>query len=381
VGWAIAELGYDTRGFAAPRSIRGMSLAFRNAILSSINVRAALRKVDLVKAWFAAIVVMTAASLPLSAVLSSAATRQSSSPAPAQAAPFQVPPDALAALDQTYTGNPREAIRIAREIEKSQPDSALGYVLENEARWSVIYCASCEIKWGMVDGWKRPKTTAKNAAGEVEDDAYVVAADHALELAQASIARTNTAADHLYAGMANAQKARLFGLRDETRATARTAVAARAEFLKAIEIDPQMADATAGLGLYNYYVDSLSSVVKVLRFFMGIPGGSKQEGLKQLEDGMQRGVLMKATARFYLAKNLRTYDLEYARAAGYLAPLLEQYPQNPTFALIMANLEIEQGQRDAAAKRLHAIATMPISDPDCAARSRKLAAEMLTATR
>jgi hypothetical protein len=356
-----------------------MSLASRNAILSSIHVRAAPRKVDLVKVLFAAIVVVTATSLPLSAVLSGAAARQPASAV--QAAPFQVPPEALAAVDQTYSGNPREAIRIAREIEKKQPDSALGYVLENEARWSVIYCASCEIKWGMVDGWKRPKTAAKNAAGEVEDDAYVAAADRALELATASISRTNSAADHLYAAMANAQKARLFGLRDETRATAKTAVAARTEFLKALEIDPQMADATAGLGLYNYYVDSLSSIVKMLRFFMGIPGGSKQEGLKQLEDGMQRGVLMKVTARFYLAKNLRTYDLEYARAAGYLAPLLQEFPQNPSFALIMANLEIEQGQRDAAAKRLQAIATMPISDPDCEARSRKLAAEMLAATR
>ena len=377
-----AESGYDTRGFAAPFCpIRGVSLACRNAILSPKNVRAAPRKVDLVKVLLAAIVVATATSMLSSVALSTAAVRQSASPAAAQAAPFQVPPEALAALGQTYSGNPREAIRIAREIEKSQPDSALGYVLENEARWSVIYCASCEIKWGMVDGWKRPKTTAKNAAGEVEDDAYVAAADRALELATASIARTNSAGDHLYAAMANAQKARLFGLRDETRATAKSAVAARAEFLKALEIDPQMADASTGLGLYNYYVDSLSSVVKVLRFFMGIPGGSKQEGLKQLEDGMQRGVLMKATARFYLAKNLRTYDLEYARAAGYLAPLLQQYPQNPTFALIMANLEIEQGQRDAAAKRLQAIAAMPISDPDCAARTQKLAAEMLTATR
>jgi Tetratricopeptide repeat len=344
-----------------------------------VKIRAAPRKATLVKALLAAIVVMTATSLPLSVVLSHAEARQSATPAPA--VPFQVPPEAVAALDQTYAGNPREAIRIAREIEKKQSDSALGYVLENEARWSVIYCASCEIKWGMVDGWRRPKTTAKNAAGEVEDDAYVAAADRALELATASIARTNSAADHLYAGMANAQKARLFGLRDETRATAKFAVAARTEFLKALEIDPQMADASAGLGLYNYYVDSLSSIVKMLRFFMGIPGGSKVEGLKQLEDGMQRGVLMKVTARFYLAKNLRTYDLDYARASGYLAPLLQQYPQNPSFALLMANLEIEQGQREAAAKRLQAIAAMPIYDPDCAARTKKLADEMLAATR
>ena len=346
-----------------------------------MNIRAGRRKAIPVKILLAVFLVVTAGSLPSSLVSSHAALRQTASTAPAQAVPFQVPPEAIASLEQTFSGNPREAVRIAREIERTRPDSPLGYILEGEARWSVIYCASCEMKWGMVDGWKRPKTSAKNAAGEVEDDAYMAASDRALELALASIARTNTAADHLYAGMAYAQKARLFGLRDETRATARGAVAARTEFLKALEIDPQMADATAGMGLYNYYVDSLSSVVKVLRFVMGIPGGSKKEGTSQLEEGMRRGVLMKATARFYMAKNLRTYDLDYPRGAGYLAPLLEQYPQNPTFALLMANLEIEQGQRDAAAKRLQAISAMPIADPDCAARTRKLAAEMLTSTR
>jgi hypothetical protein len=295
---------------------------------------------------------------------------------PAQS--LKVPPEATAALDKIYSGDPDAAIPMARALETTYPTSALGFVIEGEARWTTIYCTMCEIKWGMVDAWKRSKSVVLKANGENEDDAYMAVADKAIELALAGIARSNNAPDHLYAGMGYALKARLFGLRDENRATARAAVAARQEFIDALALDPQMADATAGLGLYNYYVDSLSSIVKVLRFFMGIPGGSKQEGIRQLEDGATNGVLMKVNARYYLARNFRTFDLDYARGAQYMAPLVEQYPRNPAFQLMMANLEMELGQNAAASSRLHALMTLAIADPLCAARARQVATELLS---
>ena len=117
-----------------------------------------------------------------------------------------------------------------------------------------------------------------------------------------------------YAGMAYALRARLTGLRGERRATAKAGVRAREHFLRALELDPGMTDAYTGIGLYNYYVDTLSAMAKVLRFFMGIPGGDKNEGIRQLQLAAQSGTVTRAGARFYLAKNLRTYDLDYARS-------------------------------------------------------------------
>jgi tetratricopeptide (TPR) repeat protein len=266
---------------------------------------------------------------------------------------------------------------MARDMERANPDSPLGYLLEGEARWSLIYCAACEMKWGMVDAWKRSKSTQVWADGENHDDAYMAATDKAIELALAGIARTNNATDHLYAGMGYALKARLLGLRDESRAVAKVAVAARQEFLDALALDPQMADATAGLGLYNYYVDSLSGIVKVLRFFMGIPGGSKQDGIRQLEEGANNGVLMKVIARFYLAKNLRSFDLDYARAAATMKSLVEEYPRNPAFLLMMGNLELEQGHTAEAEKTLRSVGDLEIRDEECRERARRVAGEML----
>jgi hypothetical protein len=297
--------------------------------------------------------------------------------APACCAQSVVLSDAASnALNKIYSGDPDAAIPLAQELERERADDPLGYLIEGEARWSILYCAACEIKWGMMDAWKRDKNTIA-ADSESANATYMAAADKAIDLAQKRVAASNAAIDHLYAGMGYALKARLYGLHAEGRAVARAGVSARQEFMKALEIDPKMADAEAGLGLYNYYVDSLSTYVKVLRFFMGIPAGNKQLGIQQLEAGAKDGVLLKVTARFHLAKNMRNFDFEYARAAGYLAPLVEQYPQNSIFLLLYANLNLELGRTPIAEKYLRDASALSVPNPDCAARTRLLASQFL----
>jgi predicted Zn-dependent protease len=106
---------------------------------------------------------------------------------------------------------------------------------------------------------------------------------------------------------------------------------------------------------------------------MGIPGGDKQEGIRQLKIAMNDGPLTAVEARFYLAKNLRTYDLQYAQAADVLTPLVQEYPTNPTFALLMGNLEGELGHNESAAEYYRAATQVPPSDAACAARVAQLA--------
>ncbi len=161
-------------------------------------------------------------------------------------------PEAAHAIDQIYSGNPDAAIATAHNIESEQPQSPVGYLLEGEADWWKVYCAACEIKWGMLDAWKRPKAR--------EDEAYFGLADKAISLARDQLAKSDTAEMHVYAALGLALKARLYALRDDKRATARAGVAGRAEFVRALQLDPDMADATAGLGLYNYYIDTLSAI-------------------------------------------------------------------------------------------------------------------------
>ena len=301
--------------------------------------------------------------------------------APARAGEIKLPPEAVQAMDKMYSGDPDAAITILRNLEQSQPENPLAFLLEGEARWWKIYCANLEIKYGMIDAWKRGK--------KPEDEAFLLLADKVVDLAHAQIAKSDTADMHFYAGMGFALKVRLEVLRGENRAVAHYGVAARAEFLRALELDPQMADATAGLGLYNYYVDSLSTTVKILRFFMGIPGGSRTEGIREMQIGIDRGVLTPVEMRFHLARNLRTFDYQYERAILAAQPLVERYPGNPVFLLLLGNLNAEMGRPVKTAEYLQAalnVASQPAaadccsacpSCPTCSTRVREIAKAFL----
>jgi tetratricopeptide (TPR) repeat protein len=280
-----------------------------------------------------------------------------------------LPPNAGKAVQDIYAGDPEAAIAAAQTYEKERPDDPFAYLLEAEARWWQAYCRQSEIRYGMLDVWELPK--------EPENPPYLDAARRAVSLAQALLAKSDTAKANLYAGMGYALEARIYGLRGARMDTARSGVKAREHLLKALQLDPQLADADTGLGLYNYYVDTLSPIVKLLRFFLGIPGGSKQQGMQQLRAAMEHGFLTAVEARFYLASNLRTYDHNYAEALEVAQPLVRQYPENPIFLLLVANLELELGRREQAAETLARIRKVKTDDAACVSRAEQLGRELM----
>ncbi len=104
--------------------------------------------------------------------------------APAWAGTIALPPEARQAMDAIYGGDPDAAIPIARAVQREHPEHPLGYLLEGEALWWKRYCATCEIKYGMVDAWKRGKFP--------EDDAYLAVADKEIAAAEALLAKSES---------------------------------------------------------------------------------------------------------------------------------------------------------------------------------------------
>lgn len=284
-----------------------------------------------------------------------------------------LPPKAMQALDKIYSGDPDAAIAMARDIEQAQPDHPLGYLIESEAKWWKRYCAACEIKYGILEAWKRSK--------EPDDGDYLALTGKVTTLAEAQLAKSDTAEMRTYAGLGWALQVRVYALRGENRAAAHAGVNARTEMLAALKIDPEMADATAALGIYNYYVDTLSPIVKLLRIFMGIPGGDKQLGIKQMEIGMNQGSFLAVDIRFILARSLRTYDQKYEEALSDAEPLAARYPQNPIFMLLLGNLNMELGRNPKAQEYFYAVQKTSIPDSACAARMHDLASIFLASLR
>ncbi len=295
------------------------------------------------------------------------------SAAQALASGITLPPEAQRALDKIYEGDPDAAILIAHDIEQARPDHPLGYLIEGEAKWWKRYCAACELKYGILEAWKHTK--------DPDDSAYLALTGKVTTLAETQLAKSDTAEMHTLAGLGWALQVRVYALRGENRAAAHAGVSARSEMLTALKLDPEMADATAALGIYNYYVDTLSPLVKLLRIFMGIPGGDKQVGVNQMTIGMNQGSFLAVDIRFILARSLRTYDEKYEQALSVAEPLAARYPRNPIFLLLLGNLNAELGRNSKASEYFHAAQNSPVPDAACTTRVRELANSFLASVR
>jgi tetratricopeptide (TPR) repeat protein len=294
-----------------------------------------------------------------------------SSAGPLHCAKLDLPSSVYPILEQIYSGDLSGATEGSRRLQQERPEHPLGYLLEAEALWWKIWCTSAEFRYGM----SYPRHRAKLPA----DQHYIDLGAKASSLAEAQIALHDTAEMEFYAGMGDAQLARIYGLRGDNRSGARAGVRARERLLRAVALDPDLSDAYMGLGLYNYYADALSGIARVLRFFMGIPGGNKQEGVQQLERAINEGVLTPPEARFYLALCLHNYDQKYEQALQIAGPLAEKYPANPLFQLICGDLYAKLGRHELAERSYRAAASLRTSDEQCNAHIRNLVQASLAA--
>jgi len=289
----------------------------------------------------------------------------------AHASNITLPPETPAILDKIYSFDLQGAVEAATQMQQERPNHPLGYLLEAEALWWRIWCTSADFKYGMSDVRRRPKLQA--------DQHYFELSARALSLAEAQIKHGESAEMQFYAGMAEASSARLSALRAENRNAARSGVRGREHFLRAKALDPDLVDADLGLGLYNYYVDTLSGIARILRFFMGIPGGSKQEGVRLLEHAIAHGVLTTSVARFYLALNLHRYDQQYEKALNVLSPLVEKYPTNPLFQLARGDLYAKLGRKPQALACYHAASALSVQNAECQTHVQDLARASIAA--
>lgn len=316
------------------------------------------------------------ASLVLLAVWPAATAGLVSVVAPdVEAAKLEVPSTTWVIIDNIYSGRTDLAATLAKQFEEQYPENPLGYLLEAEALWWKIWCASAEFKYGM--------TMARHKEKQQSDQRYLDLTTKAWKLAEESIHKHDSGEMRLYAGMADGLASRLYGLRGESRAGARAGVRGRDNFLKALALDPSLADADMGLGLYNYYVDTLSGIARVLRFFMGIPGGSKEQGIRQLQEAINEGQLSPPLARFYLALCLHNYDQKYEEALEVIGPLVEKYPENPIFHLMRGDLYAKLNRKDQAeaSYRAATAAADKLADQECRKKIDLLVDESLAALR
>jgi tetratricopeptide (TPR) repeat protein len=261
---------------------------------------------------------------------------------PAQQAP--VTPDqriqvAQHGMQLLMDGEFDQAIQVFRQIEQTDPESPLGYVLEADANWWKIYLT----EGNLID----PDVfEALSEATTPYDGEFQRLDNLAIQKAEAQIhSHQDEARAHLYEGFAYALEARLQALRDQALATARAGKKMRNLSLAALKLDPTLYDADLGVGIYNYFEATLPTYVKMLRFLILLPGGNRELGLEQLQTAADKGEITKGEAQFHLAKNLsRNNERQYAKSLEIVRTMTREYPDNPLWKLLMGSLEIRMGQ-------------------------------------
>ncbi len=241
-------------------------------------------------------------------------------------------------LDLLMNGEPDAAIKVFQQIKTDDPESPLGYLLEADALWWKIFYATGDLV--NPDVFVVPGNSSTPY-----DSQFNKLLDQAISKARANRrANRDIARSYLYEGMAYGLRARLLAMRESDLATARAAKKMRSLLLTALEHDRNLRDAYAGLGLYDYFVDTLPTIVKLLRWIIGLPGGSRERGLQEIEYAAKYGELTHGEALFYLAKDYsRSSENQFAKSLEFFQQLRSQYPRNGLWTLLVGSVEIRMG--------------------------------------
>ena len=257
--------------------------------------------------------------------------------------PLDVPAPFHQAFEQIHRGQYQQALAASRELEKNFPNHPLAYLIAAEAYWGLIYCETGRINarqvWYVAD--------RRTSRWDVE---FFRALDHALEASRPLRSNSQTAGlGAFYSGLVRGVRGRLYALREQSLKSASEAKQLRADLLEAVAKDSRLApDAYLGLGAYNYYVDALSPLLKLVRFLLRIPGGDRKNGLEQLQTASQRAALVATEAQFELGRIHGIQEGRHAESLQFFQTLSARYPENALYALAAAYQAEAAGKKDLA---------------------------------
>jgi hypothetical protein len=181
------------------------------------------------------------------------------------------------------------------------------------------------------------------------DSRFLHEANAAIDAATAWTTREPQRAEAwFYLGAALGVRGQWRVLRNERMTAARDGKRIKTALERALALDPGMHDAEFGIGAYRYYADVAPSYLRWLRWLLLLPGGNRAEGLAQMERASRLGVLVGGEARYQLHVIYLWYERRAPEALALVRDLMAQYPHNPLFRQIEAEI-LDVYFHDAAA--------------------------------
>jgi tetratricopeptide (TPR) repeat protein len=130
-------------------------------------------------------------------------------------------------------------------------------------------------------------------------------------------------------------------LRGQRLSAARDATKIKSALERALSLDPGLADAYFGIGLYHYYADVVPTSAKILRALLLMPGGDRAQGLSEMLRARDQGQLLRGEADFQLHWLYLWYEHEPTPALELVRALDARYASNPQFLQRIAEIQHE----------------------------------------
>jgi len=168
-----------------------------------------------------------------------------------------------------------------------------------------------------------------------------------LRLADVALARAAARLGHepgdgralLARGAAHGVKSRLHLFRRQKAEAARESVRMRESLLAARDGGVLVSDLDFGLGLYDYYADTLPRLFRLVRFFAGIPGGDRERGLDAIARAARGGTLFHGTeARVQMFEIQSYFEDDPDGALHWIREMRREYPGWPLWGLKLSEL-------------------------------------------
>ncbi len=237
------------------------------------------------------------------------------------AVPVESPadPDYRAALDLVYDGSFAAAEARLADLAREHPQDPVA-----------PYLQALALEWQL-----------EQAPQSFQHDAELLAlADRALALADTKLRQDGRDGRALLArGAAHGVKARLHLFRWERSPASRESVRMREALLAARNAGVTALDLDFGLGLYDYYADTLPRFFKLVAFVLGIPAGDRERGLAAIARVAHGGSLFHdAEARVQMYDINTFFEQRPDRALFWMRELRRRYPGWPIWGMKLAEL-------------------------------------------
>ena len=184
------------------------------------------------------------------------------------------------------------------------------------------------------------------------DEAFQKQADLVIDVMEQWTKREPTRAEAwFYLGGSIGARAQWRVLRGQTLAAARDGKRLKNALERALTLDPAIQDAYFGIGLYHYYAAVAPAAARMMRWLLLLPGGNREQGLREMLSGRSGGQLLRSEADYQLHLVYLWYEKQTPRALELLSALAARYPHNPHFPQQIAEIEDRYQEHHAASLR------------------------------